>query len=96
MATNWKGLQAYGCKEPGFNPPGETNPKHMAGGYFHANLSVKGSPRWKRQRGVPKKKSRTSLRTITGYKGKIFNPVISTLPLAEGIKVDRHGFVWPV
>lgn len=75
---NWKAMQAYGCLGPNFSPPMETNPSHMAGGSWRANLHKDGT-RYKPSSGgspKPSKKSKNRVHMIP-----------------HPYNIDKHGFV---
>lgn len=79
MAINWRGAQAYGCKQPDFKAPGETNISHMAGGSWHANLMKDGTKYLRSSGGSSKPKKKGSRK-------------VHVLP--HGLNIDKHGYVW--
>lgn len=78
--TNWKGMQVFGCRKPGFEEPKDVLPGYMAGGCWHANLSKDGA-RWKRSSGAAPAAGRKQ-------RGK---RKISVLP--SGVITDKKGYV---
>lgn len=87
--TNWRGLQAYGCKNTDFRAPGDVNIRGMSMGSWHMDLA-KGGKYIRSKGGLRKHTGRGRIRTVTGYKGKTFNPVVTPLP--QQPDYDRNGW----
>lgn len=76
--TNWRAMQAYGCKSQDFEKPFGIKPRAMAGGSFHASL-MKGGAKHNATGGSPKPKKR-----ITPKMHVLAHP---------DVRIDKKGYV---